>query len=434
MGHEMSSLESEAMAGIPIVTDTIDDLDEAWECSDYSNGNDSDQDGTPSRFNAPIPRKSNHRQPARNMKYGDVSAPFEHKSEEVVYLARNTQSPPSPPRVAYKRGNSFGTLDKYKFPDTKSSAHHQSARNVKKPRPNTNRPTKPPLKMKKAARHSNQMRASGSKRSAPELMDRTSVIEADSRLQDRASTTMDGDVATLNLSQSRTSCKAPDNEHVQQRPQRKNKSKRRRHQRQWQKKQNHPPQNSTFGVGAQHFDPSVSPNPVMYGQYSGSQSMPNSAYVLPFVSSVPMQGTEPTALLGSVPMVTAPSLNRAMTAPGMGQTQNMQQLTATVAQLQSHFCAILQHLPLTTSQQNQLLSAPNSVSMPNAPDMINDVPQNIDGPTSYQLSNAQPMLPMGGAQMFAVTNQPLMAQPPPMQYRHSDPNQNRLNQNPMQRQ
>merc|ERR1719336_2464159 len=32
-GHEMSSPESEAMAGIPIVTDTIDDLDEAWECS-----------------------------------------------------------------------------------------------------------------------------------------------------------------------------------------------------------------------------------------------------------------------------------------------------------------------------------------------------------------------------------------------------------------
>merc|ERR1712228_273696 len=130
--------------------------------------------------------------------------------------------------------------------------------------------------------------------------------------------------------------------------------------------------------------------------------------------------------MGSMPMVTAPALNRAMTAPGMGgggagPAQNIHQLTATVAQLQSHFCAILQHLPLTTSQQNQLLSAPNSV---------NDASQNIGGPTPYPMTNAQPMLPMVGAPMFAVTNQPLMAQPvpndvftspPPIQYRHSDP-------------
>merc|ERR1719361_836166 len=141
---------------------------------------------------------------------------------------------------------------------------------------------------------------------------------------------MDGDVETVAQLQSRPSCKSPDNNYAQQRPQRKNKSKRRRKQRQWQKKQNRHQQNSTFSADGRNFDPSVSPNPVMFGQYNGSQSMPNSAYALPFVSAVPMQG--------SVPMVTAPSLNRAMTAPGIGgggaAAQNMQQLTETVAQLQ----------------------------------------------------------------------------------------------------
>merc|ERR1712024_330061 len=106
------------------------------------------------------------------------------------------------------------------------------------------------------ARNSNQMKkATSSKRPAP--------------LQDRASTTLDGDVETLSSSQSRTSCKSPDNKYAQQRPQRKNKSKRRRKQRKRNRHQ-------------QNFDPSVSPNPVIFGQYNGSQSMPNSAYALPF--------------------------------------------------------------------------------------------------------------------------------------------------------
>jgi len=437
--REMSSSESEVI-GVPIpVADTMDDIDDEWVCSDYD-GNDIDSNQSPNRFEnashlrTPLPRKSNDRRRVqqrakwRNNTPIQVSgAESDEKAEEVFPVRRVRRKPPSPPKVNYKRGNAFGTMDCHKFPDTKSVATKAPTKvpikaptkaptkqnKAVKPRPNPNRPTKPPLKLSKAARSSMRVEAQPFKPSpkqthnsppkqpkpSPKLVDRASkpLEETKSKLEDRASTNIDSDVATLSLSQSRTSCKAPDNEYDQQRPRRnkkpksagKQKEQRPRRKKNWHKKERQHA-GSGLSLDAKNFVPqngqtSSQPNANqrVYAQYDAPQSTPNSvAFSLPFMSSVPMQGATPTAAaLGSVPLATPPALNRALTGPPLGSGPNnntqLKQLENTVEQLKSHFVQLLQHLPLTPGQQNdfrhqpqiaQFLSGPNptSTSMPNA--------------------------------------------------------------------
>jgi len=517
--REMSSPESEVMVGVPIpVADTIDDIDEEWVCSDYDgNELDGDQSLEPNLV-TPIPIKSNDRRSTRppahskrddriNQHSATAAKGLEEKSEEVAAVYTQRRSP-SPPRVNYKKGNAFGTINCRKFTDTKSSA--LKSKKSKKSRPTPNRPTKPPLKLNKAARTSKRLDSKSSSTShpkqtapSPKLKDRASkpLSDTKSKLEDRASTTIDGDVATLSLSQSRTSCKAPDNEYKEESQRRngspKSKSSRRRNKK-WQKKE----QQQYAGSGLS-LDSAALQNQNGYILSNASQSTPNSVpYALPYLSSVPLQGNAPSvAQLGSVPIATVPPLNHAMTAPAVrasGQNSQLKQLENTVEQLKSHFVQLLQHLPLTPSQQNtfrdqpqmmQLLSGPNpgSMSMPNAvmtsaPNVsaanllqsntgniaparsgkkgsalnykaASFKPESSGRPTQYSFPSAASIgsYPMNATSMLvngavptlspnallvgtSTANPMSFSTPPPMQYRHSDPSYNRMNQYPLQQQ
>ena len=434
----MSSPEGGPVVAEPIpVADTIEDIDEEWVCSDYD-GNDMDGNQNANRVNvaphlrSPLPQKSNDRRLSqqrnkatksiKDTPYKNSVVRAEEKAEEIsIPMARsNRRSPPSPPRVNYKRGNAFGTMDCHKFPDTKSIPS-KSAAKTKKPRPN--RPTKPPLKLNKAARTSKRVSTETSKQSpskppkskqktksppkkpmpSPKLVDRASKPMAETKkskledrastqLVDRASTNIDGDVATLSLSHSRASCKAPENEYEQRTPRKSNKNKSKRkgkRNKNWNKKEQKPIKHGgdALSLDAKHFvpqqvaptppQPASQPNQIMYGA-AGISSTPNSVFALPFMSSVPLQcGTPSVASMGSMPMASTPTLNRAMTAPmnASQESTQLKQLENTVEQLKSHFVQLLQHLPLTPGQQNdfrnqpqiaQLLSGPNTgSSMPN---------------------------------------------------------------------
>jgi len=73
-----------------------------------------------------------------------------------------------------------------------------------------------------------------------------------------------------------------------------------------------------------------------------------------------------SSVLNTNNATSAPPLNRATTAPANTANSNqnnkqLKQLENTVEQLRSHFVQLLQHLPLTTSQQQQLHHSNNSV-------------------------------------------------------------------------
>eukprot|EP01083_Nonionella_stella_P277717 944216_1 len=174
----------------------------------------------------------------------------------------------------------------------------------------------------------------------PKLMDRASKVIVNDNMDN-----MDNmDNIVPKMSRSRGSAKVPQSQYeIALNTQNKNKK---RHKNRNKNNNNKQPQQQQYTNVNNNINNNInnsnksSSQPQQYLNYNYQQNPTISS--TPYLSSVPMTNNT----------TSAPPLARATTAPSASNTQ-LKQLENTVEQLRSHFVQLLQHLPLTATQQQQ---------------------------------------------------------------------------------
>eukprot|EP01084_Bolivina_argentea_P293627 505035_1 len=330
--HSAQSKESKRSKGSGF--DAIDAIDNEWVCSDYEEAQTKNNSALSSVENKMID-KSNEvvtqdvedDTPKMSLSRGSMRAPirtFVHyepmktQDEEVVIMSPEVESPPE------------------SQPQSEASSEPRLA--PLKLLESDPKPVQPIIPQQSEQRKLDLNRSSVVKEEnyvheediTPKLMDRSSkVMEPKDEHYQRPQ-----------MSSRHSSKVAPlQGERSPHKKKRKNHKNRKNHNAQYQ------PQQQQMQQQQQQY--------VNYNQYP-PQTPTTPTIAIPYLSSVPMVNAAATTPSG------APPLNRSTTAPsgtsGVASNTQLNQLQNTVEQLRSHFVQLLQHLPLTTSQQQQFNS------------------------------------------------------------------------------